>query len=124
MTNAVELRTLADYLKLNYPIVLHADRRLCCRNQRFTWLSDSMRIDRRNTKNINEARELWLETVFELGGSIPLPSDRRVNRKIDCAHHLSSSVWFSIKLTILFHRGFANAQIARMTGVGSIFAAR
>jgi antitoxin HicB len=26
-------------------------------------------------KNINEARELWLETVFELGKSIPLPSD-------------------------------------------------
>jgi antitoxin HicB len=25
MTNAVELRTLADYLNLNYPIVLHAD---------------------------------------------------------------------------------------------------
>jgi hypothetical protein len=25
MTNAVELRTLADYLKLNYPIVLYAD---------------------------------------------------------------------------------------------------
>jgi hypothetical protein len=26
-------------------------------------------------QNINEARELWLETVFELGKSIPLPSD-------------------------------------------------
>jgi antitoxin HicB len=26
-------------------------------------------------KNINEARELWIETVFELGKSIPLPSD-------------------------------------------------
>jgi hypothetical protein len=25
MTNAVELRTLADYLSLNYPIVIHAD---------------------------------------------------------------------------------------------------
>jgi antitoxin HicB len=27
MINMVELRTLADYLNLNYPIVLHADRR-------------------------------------------------------------------------------------------------
>jgi antitoxin HicB len=26
-------------------------------------------------KNINEARELWIGTVFELGRSIPLPSD-------------------------------------------------
>ena len=25
MINAVELRTLADYLSLNYPIVLHVD---------------------------------------------------------------------------------------------------
>ncbi len=26
-------------------------------------------------KNLNEARELWLETVLELGRFIPLPSD-------------------------------------------------
>ena len=26
-------------------------------------------------QNINEARELWLETVYELGRKIPLPID-------------------------------------------------
>ncbi len=77
MTNAVELRMLTDYLSLNDPIVLHADpdggyvaeiRDLPgCMTQGET-IEETM-------KNINEARELWLETVFELGKSIPLPSD-------------------------------------------------
>ena len=77
MTNAVELRTLADYLSLNYPIVIHADpdggyvaeiKDLPgCLTQGET-IEETM-------KNINEARELWLETVFELGNPIPLPSD-------------------------------------------------
>jgi antitoxin HicB len=77
MTNAVELRTLRDYLNLNYPIVLHADpdggfvaeiKDLPgCLTQGET-IEETM-------KNINEARELWLETVFELGKPIPLPSD-------------------------------------------------
>lgn len=77
MTSAIELRTLADYLKLNYPITLHADLSggyvaeikdlPGCLTQGET-LEETI-------KNINEARELWLETVYELGRSIPLPRD-------------------------------------------------
>ena len=77
MTSAIESRKLADYLNLNYPITLHADpaggyvaeiRDLPgCLTQGET-LEETI-------KNINEARELWLETVYELGRSIPLPSD-------------------------------------------------
>jgi antitoxin HicB len=73
----VELRTLTDYLNLNYPIVIHADPEggfvaeikdlPGCLTQGET-IEETM-------KNINEARELWLETVFELGKHIPLPSD-------------------------------------------------
>ncbi|WP_310486825.1 type II toxin-antitoxin system HicB family antitoxin [Chamaesiphon sp. VAR_69_metabat_338] len=77
MNSTVELQTLTDYLNLNYPIVLHADPEggyvaeikdlPGCLTQGET-IEETM-------KNINEARELWLETVFELGKSIPLPSD-------------------------------------------------
>jgi antitoxin HicB len=77
MTNAVELRTLADYLNLSYPIVLHADPDggyVAEIKDLPGFLTQGERIEE-TMKNINEARELWIETVFELGKSIPLPSD-------------------------------------------------
>jgi antitoxin HicB len=77
MNSAIELRTLADYLNLKYPITLHIDpdggyvaeiRDLPgCLTQGET-IEETL-------ENINEARELWLETVYELGKPIPLPSD-------------------------------------------------
>ena len=77
MTNAVELRTLADYLKLNYPIVLHIDPDggyVAEIKDLPGCLTQGETIEE-TLKNINESRELWLETVFELGKPIPLPSD-------------------------------------------------
>jgi antitoxin HicB len=68
---------LADYLHLNYPIVLHADPDggyVAEIKDLPGCLSQGESIEE-TLKNINEARELWLETVFELGKSIPLPSD-------------------------------------------------
>lgn len=77
MTNAVELRTLTDYLKLNYPIVLHADPDggyVAEIKDLPGCLAQGETIEE-TMQNINEARKLWLETVFELGKSTPLPSD-------------------------------------------------
>ena len=38
-------------------------------------MSHSRRNHRRdNVANINEARELWIETAYEAGDDIPLPS--------------------------------------------------
>ena len=77
MTNAVELRTLADYLSLNYPIVIYADPDggyVAEIKDLPVCLTQGESIEE-TMKNINEARELWLETVFGLGKPIPLPSD-------------------------------------------------
>jgi antitoxin HicB len=68
---------MADYLSLNYPIVLHADpdgSDVAEIKDLPGCLTQGETIEK-TMKNINEARELWLETVFELGRSIPLPSD-------------------------------------------------
>ncbi len=76
-TNAVELRTLVDYLSLNYPIVIYADPDggyVAKIKDLPGCLTQGESIEE-TMKNINEARELWLETVFELGKPIPLPSD-------------------------------------------------
>ena len=77
MINTVEARTLDYYLALNYPITIHPDpdggyvaeiRDLPgCLTQGET-IEETI-------QNINEARELWLETVYELGQEIPLPID-------------------------------------------------
>jgi antitoxin HicB len=77
ITYAVELRTLTDDLKLNYPIVLHADPvggYVAEIKDLPGCLAQGESIGE-TLININEARELWLETVFELGKFIPLPSD-------------------------------------------------
>jgi antitoxin HicB len=77
MTNVVELRTLTDYLNLNYPIVLHADPEggFVAEIKDLSGCLTQGETIEETMKNINEARELWLETVFELGEPIPLPSD-------------------------------------------------
>ena len=78
MTNAVESRTLADYLKLNYPIVLHADPDggyVAEIKDLPGCLTQGETIEE-TLKNINEARELWLEKVFKLVSFILLPSNK------------------------------------------------
>ncbi|MGB7415668.1 MAG: type II toxin-antitoxin system HicB family antitoxin [Thermosynechococcaceae cyanobacterium] len=71
---------LSEYLDLNYPVTLHADseggyvaeiRELPgCMTQGET-LEEAM-------ENINEARQLWIETVYASGKrDIPLPSTER-----------------------------------------------
>jgi predicted RNase H-like HicB family nuclease len=95
MTNAVELRTLADYLKLNYPIVLHAD-------SEGGYVAEIKDLPGCLTqgeilKNINEARELWLETVFELGKSILLILAQKIDAPIEILHQRSRRDFVKIR---------------------------
>lgn len=78
-------KILDYYLNLNYPITLYPDTEVGgyvaeiqdlpgCLTQGETLEED--------LENINEARELWIETVYDDGGEIPLPrtdSDRCKN---------------------------------------------
>lgn len=70
-------RSLSEYLSFNYPVTLHADSEggyvaeikdlPGCMTQGET-LTEAM-------DNLNEARQLWIETVYESGKrEIPLPS--------------------------------------------------
>jgi predicted RNase H-like HicB family nuclease len=73
----VEKPSLEDYLNLQYPITIHPDLEggyvaqikdlPGCLTQGET-LEETM-------ANINEARELWIETAYESGDHIPLPSN-------------------------------------------------
>jgi len=71
----IEQSPLEYYLKLQYPITLYPDIEGYvaqikdlpgCLTQGET-LEETM-------TNINEARELWIETAYEVGDNIPLPS--------------------------------------------------
>jgi antitoxin HicB len=73
--NTLNTQTLEYYLNLKYPITLYPDVEggyvaeikdlPGCLTQGET-LEETM-------NNINEARELWLETAYESGDEIPLP---------------------------------------------------
>jgi predicted RNase H-like HicB family nuclease len=75
-TAIARLKPLDYYLKLSYPITLYPDNEEGgyvveiedlpgCLSQGET-LEEAI-------ANINEARELWIETIYETGGEIPLP---------------------------------------------------
>ena len=74
--NQIEKQPLEYYLNLQYPVTLYPDREggyvaqikdlPGCLTQGET-LEETM-------TNINEARELWIETAYESGDDIPLPS--------------------------------------------------
>ncbi len=74
--NQIEKQPLEYYLNLQYPVTLYPDREggyvaqikdlPGCLTQGET-LEETM-------ANINEARELWIETAYESGDEIPLPS--------------------------------------------------
>ncbi len=66
-----------EFQYLNYPIVLHADPEggfVAEIKDLPGCLAQGETIEE-TIKNINEARELWLETVFKLGNFTLLPSD-------------------------------------------------
>lgn len=75
-TAIARLKPLDYYLKLSYPITLYPDNEEGgyvveiedlpgCLSQGET-LEEAI-------ANINEAREIWIETVYETDGEIPLP---------------------------------------------------
>ncbi len=80
MTNQqlkTELKTLDYYLKLDYPITLYPD------SEEGGYVAEIKDLPGCLTQgdtleevvaNINEARELWIETVYEAGREIPLPN--------------------------------------------------
>ncbi|MDX2229513.1 MAG: type II toxin-antitoxin system HicB family antitoxin [Leptolyngbyaceae cyanobacterium bins.349] len=71
-----KLESLADYLKLNYPITLHPEPDggytvmikdlLGCISQGDT-LEEAM-------QNIQDAKEAWMETALEYNDEIPMPT--------------------------------------------------
>jgi antitoxin HicB len=77
MNSAIELRTLADYLNLKYPITLHInpDGGYVAEIRDLPGCLTQAETIEKTIANINEARELWLEKMYELGQPIPLPSD-------------------------------------------------
>jgi antitoxin HicB len=77
MINAVETRTLDYYLTINYPITIYPDLDggyVAEIKDLPGCLTQGETIEE-TIHNIDEARELWLETVYELGREIPLPTD-------------------------------------------------
>lgn len=74
----VKLESLADYLQLNYPITFYPEPEggytvmikdlPGCISQGDT-LQEAM-------QNIQEAKEVWLETALECNDEIPLPSKK------------------------------------------------
>ena len=77
MINKVEARILNYYLTLNYPITIYPDPDggyVAEIKDLPGCLTQGETIEEM-LQNINEARELWLETVYELGRAIPLPTD-------------------------------------------------
>ncbi len=77
MINAVETRTLDYYLTLNYPITIYpdADGGYVAEIKDLPGCLKQGETIEETIQNINEARELWLETVYQLGREIPLPID-------------------------------------------------
>ncbi len=80
MTNQqikTELKTLDYYLKLDYPITLYPD------SEEGGYVAEIKDLPgcltqgdtlEETVANINEARELWIETVYESGREVPLPN--------------------------------------------------
>ena len=72
----IEQSPLEYYLKLQYPITLYPDIEggyVAQIKDLPGCLTQGETIEETMT-NINEARELWIETAYEAGDNIPLPS--------------------------------------------------
>jgi predicted RNase H-like HicB family nuclease len=72
----IEQSPLEYYLKLQYPITFYPDAEggyVAQIKDLPGCLTQGETIEETMT-NINEARELWIETAYEAGDNIPLPS--------------------------------------------------
>lgn len=72
-----EKQSIDYYLNLNYPVTLYpdADGGYVAQIKDLPGcLTQGETVDETMT-NINEARELWIETAYEAGDDIPLPSN-------------------------------------------------
>ena len=77
MINVVEAKTLNYYLRLNYPITIYPDpdSGYVAEIKDLPGCLTQGETIEETLQNINEARELWIETVYGLGREIPLPID-------------------------------------------------
>jgi len=74
--NQIEKQPLEYYLNLQYPVTLYPDPEggyVAQIKDLPGCLTQGETLDETMT-NINEARELWIETAYESGDDIPLPS--------------------------------------------------
>lgn len=72
-----ERSSLADYLKLDYPITLYPDSEAGGYVAEIRDLPGCLTQGENLEEvieNINEARQLWIEHAYELGRTIPLPT--------------------------------------------------
>jgi predicted RNase H-like HicB family nuclease len=72
-----ERQPLEYYLRLNYPITLYPDSEdggYVAEIKDLPGCLTQGETLEEVVENINEARELWIETTYESGGQIPQPS--------------------------------------------------
>lgn len=72
----IEKQSLEYYLSLQYPVTIYPDTDdgyVAEIKELLGCLTQSESLEETMT-NIDEARELWLETVYENGDKIPLPT--------------------------------------------------
>jgi hypothetical protein len=71
---------LNNYLGLKYPVTITPDATVICggkiRHSAAT-LSETLE---ENYQNIEEARQLWIESMYEDGNDIPLPGSETENQ--------------------------------------------
>ena len=82
------MKDLEYYLKLRYPVNIYpdADGGFVAEIEKLPGCLTQGETLEETMPNINEARELWLETVYENGDKIPLPNtndnyNRRLGRE-------------------------------------------
>ncbi|MEL6460368.1 MAG: type II toxin-antitoxin system HicB family antitoxin [Cyanobacteria bacterium J06621_15] len=74
--NLIKKQSLEYYLKLQYPVTVYpdADGGYVAEIKDLPGCLTQGETIEETMTNINEARELWLETVYENGDKIPLPT--------------------------------------------------
>lgn len=78
----IEKQPLEYYLNLQYPVILYPDPEggyVAQIKDLPGCLTQGETLDE-TVANINEARELWIETAYEFGDDIPLPSTEETYR--------------------------------------------
>ena len=72
----MSIKDLEYYLKLRYPVTIYpdADGGFVAEIEKLPGCLTQGETLEETMANINEARELWLETLYEAGDKIPLPT--------------------------------------------------